>query len=60
MVDKHKAAYKSSSRGGKALTAMKMVQDWRAQDPPGRFLALNEDSRQYYDVGKGLSEAGCT
>ena len=62
MVNEHKLRYLAASKVEKPKVAREVVQLWRAQDPPGRFLARKDDSRKgpgsvkaegnvWYDVG---------
>jgi hypothetical protein len=62
MVQKHKLRYLVATKVEKPKVAREVVQLWRAQDPPGRFLARKDDSRKgpgsvkaegtvWYDVG---------
>ena len=56
IIADNRATYKGlPRRSDKANLAMKIVQDWRAQDPPGRFLKINEETRLWDDVGDELA-----
>lgn len=50
MEDK-KLDYVNSKRLDKPLVALEIIRSWRSQDPPGRFLKLNEKTGLYEDVG---------
>jgi len=51
MVEDNKAAYKAATRSSKSTMSMKIVQDWRSLEPPGRFLKFNEQTGLWDDVG---------
>lgn len=51
MVDDRKAKYLSSKRLDKPLVALDIIREWRAQDPPGRFLKQDEGTKLWEDVG---------
>jgi hypothetical protein len=46
IVQKHKLRYLVASKVEKPKVAREVVQLWREQDPPGRFLARKDDSRK--------------
>lgn len=41
----------SSKRLDKPLVALEIIREWRAQDPPGRFLKVDEKTGLWNDVG---------
>lgn len=51
MVEKRKDDYVNSKRLDKPLVALEIIRDWRAQDPPGRFLKQDESTGLWHDVG---------
>ena len=51
LVDKRKDEYKAAKKSDKAIVAMEIITNWRAQSPPGRFLKLEENTKLYNDVG---------
>ena len=51
MVDDRKLDYVNSKRLDKPMVALEIVRTWRSQDPPGRFLKLNEKTNLWNDVG---------
>lgn len=51
MVEERKVDYVNSKRLDKPLVALEIIRQWRAQDPPGRFLKLNERTGLWHDVG---------
>lgn len=51
IVESRKADYVNAKRLDKPLIAFDIVQKWRSQVPPGRFLKLNEDTGIWNDVG---------
>ena len=51
MVDDKKSKYLSSKQFDKPLVAMEVVHEWRALDPPGRFLKQDDDTKLWTDVG---------
>lgn len=51
MVETRKIDYVNSKRLDKPLVALEIIKEWRSQDPPGRFLKLDEDSGLWQDVG---------
>ena len=57
IIADNRATYKGLPRSGsdKANLAMKIVQNWRAQEPTGRFLKINEETRLWDDVGDELA-----
>lgn len=48
LVAAHKLRYLSPSQG---IVAKEIVNQWRAMDPPGRFLDKSDDESYWYDVG---------
>eukprot|EP00567_Pseudictyota_dubia_P011423 CAMPEP_0197443630 /NCGR_PEP_ID=MMETSP1175-20131217/9324_1 /TAXON_ID=1003142 /ORGANISM="Triceratium dubium, Strain CCMP147" /LENGTH=910 /DNA_ID=CAMNT_0042974293 /DNA_START=162 /DNA_END=2894 /DNA_ORIENTATION=+ len=51
MVEDRKVDYVNSKRIDKPLVALNIIRKWRDQDPPGRFLKLDEKSGLWHDVG---------
>lgn len=51
MVEDRKGTYLNSKRLDKPLVAMAIINDWRAMDPPGRFLKQDETTKFWDDVG---------
>jgi len=51
IIDDNDVSYKALSNIEKGALAMTIVQKWRALDPPGRFLKLNEQTKLYDDIG---------
>ena len=51
IVNSKKAEYVVSSRANKPIISRKIVSDWRAMNPPGRFLELDKSTGLYNDVG---------
>ena len=51
MVEDRKEDYRESTRIEKPLVSLKIVREWRAQSPPGRFLKLNKKTGRWHDVG---------
>ena len=55
LVAEHKVEYIVAQKGEKPKIAMKVVQTWRALDPPGRFLTKSDpslgDNSYWHDVG---------
>jgi hypothetical protein len=43
--------YVSSKRLDKPLVALGIIREWRSQDPPGRFLKVDERTGLWNDVG---------
>jgi len=43
--------YVNSKRLDKPLVALEIIRQWREQDPPGRFLKVDERSGLWQDVG---------
>ena len=41
----------NSKRLDKPLVALEIIREWRAQDPPGRFLKVDEKTGLWSDVG---------
>lgn len=59
-VEDNKAGYRSATRNAKSTMSMKLVHDWRSQDPPGRFLRINEFTGLWEDVGDEESRIKCS
>lgn len=51
MVEDRKINYVNSKRLDKPLVALEIIREWRGQDPPGRFLKLDERTGLWHDVG---------
>ena len=51
MVEDRKIDYVNSKRLDKPLVALEIIRLWRAQEPPGRFLKLDEKTGLWSDVG---------
>jgi len=51
IVEDAKDRYLASKRLDKPLVAMDIINGWRALDPPGRFLKLNDSTKLWDDVG---------
>lgn len=51
MVEKRKMEYINSKRLDKPNVAIKIIDEWRSQDPPGRFLKQDEATGLWNDVG---------
>mmetsp|Transcript_11013 Transcript_11013/g.20506 ORF Transcript_11013/g.20506 Transcript_11013/m.20506 type:complete len:899 (+) Transcript_11013:268-2964(+) len=50
-VEDRKETYLKSKRLDKPLVAMGIINDWRALDPPGRFLKQDDKTKYWDDVG---------
>ena len=50
-VDAKKEEYSQSARLKKPSVSMGIVRDWRALDPPGRFLSQDAGTKLWNDVG---------
>ncbi|KAL7578173.1 hypothetical protein ACA910_012609 [Epithemia clementina (nom. ined.)] len=51
MVEDKKLDYVNSKRLDKPLVALEIIKAWREQEPPGRFLKLDEKTGMWFDVG---------
>lgn len=51
IVEDRKIDYVNCKRLDKPLVALGIIRDWRGQDPPGRFLKLDEKTGLWFDVG---------
>lgn len=51
MVEDRKMDYVTSKRLDKPLVALQIIRIWREQDPPGRFLKVDEKTGLWSDVG---------
>ena len=51
MISEHKDEYVKCSRHQKTALAEKIVQKWRNQSPPGRFIRQDKETERWYDVG---------
>mmetsp|Transcript_18022 Transcript_18022/g.38941 ORF Transcript_18022/g.38941 Transcript_18022/m.38941 type:complete len:521 (-) Transcript_18022:661-2223(-) len=59
-IEDNKVSYRAATRSYKSTMSMKIVQDWRSQDPPGRFLKINEQTGLWDDVGDEESRIKCS
>lgn len=51
IVEDKKVEYINSKRLDKPLVALNIIKEWRAQDPPGRFLKVDDRTGLWNDVG---------
>lgn len=51
MVEDRKVNYINSKRLDKPLVALGIIKEWRGQDPPGRFLKVDDKTGFWNDVG---------
>ena len=51
MVEDKKDKYLKTKFLDKSLVAMEIINEWRALDPPGRFLKQNDATKHWDDVG---------
>jgi len=51
MVEYRKLDYVNSKRLDKPLVALDIIKEWRMQDPPGRFLKMDDSNGLWNDVG---------
>jgi len=51
MTENKKPKYLASKRLDKPIVAMEIINEWRALEPPGRFLKQNDATKLWYDVG---------
>jgi hypothetical protein len=51
LVEQRKGDYVSSKRLDKPLVALDIIREWRSQDPPGRFLKVDDKTGLWNDVG---------
>ena len=51
MVEDRKLDYVNSKRLDKPLVALEIIREWRAQEPPGHFLKIDEKTGLWLDVG---------
>ena len=51
MVERRKADYVNSKRLDKPLVALEIIKVWREQEPPGRFLKMDDNTGLWCDVG---------
>mmetsp|Transcript_10496 Transcript_10496/g.22749 ORF Transcript_10496/g.22749 Transcript_10496/m.22749 type:complete len:414 (+) Transcript_10496:341-1582(+) len=51
ITEARKHMYLASKRLDKPIVAMEIVNEWRALEPPGRFLRQDEATKLWYDVG---------
>ena len=56
IVEDMKLSYKSAARPDKPRIAMKVVADWRALNPPGRFIQLDKKTGLYNDIGDAAAK----
>jgi hypothetical protein len=56
----YKKKYKTASKEGRQAVVQEIVDDWRSQNPPGRFLArtnpTDKEISMWHDVGDEASE----
>ena len=55
-IVKNKARYILATRGEKSRVAMDVVMEWRALDPPGRFLTNVDDNEDDDDIHNSSNE----
>jgi len=60
IVEDLKPTYQASTRQEKTKLSTKVVADWRAMDPSGRFLKENEETGLWDDVGDKEARKKCT
>jgi len=61
MVEDLKATYKAAtSRSEKRTIASNIITEWRALDPPGRFLERNDETGLWNDIGDVEAHKKCT
>jgi len=57
LLESKKALYLASKRGTKSLVVADIIREWRAQDPPGRFLKMDlskvNDTLKSYETNYG-------
>lgn len=51
MVEDRKIDYVNSKRLDKPMVALGIIQEWRQQEPPGRFLKMDDKTGLWNDVG---------
>jgi hypothetical protein len=51
MVEDRKVDYVNCKRLDKPLVALSIIREWRGQNPPGRFLKMDEKTGLWNDVG---------
>jgi hypothetical protein len=51
MVEDRKVDYINSKRLDKPLVALGIIKEWRGQEPPGRFLKVDDRTGYWNDVG---------
>ena len=60
IVEDLKPTYQQANRTSKSAVAMNVIKDWRALNPPGRFLALNKLTQLWDDIGDGAAREKCS
>ncbi|CAB9518421.1 expressed unknown protein [Seminavis robusta] len=59
MADQYVESYREASRKDKAVIVQQLVDSWRDQTPPGRFLAKSDpgkgENSQWHDVGTEMA-----
>ena len=55
-----KPTYQQANRTSKSAVAMNVIKDWRALNPPGRFLALNKLTQLWDDIGDDAAREKCS
>ncbi|CAB9506217.1 expressed unknown protein [Seminavis robusta] len=51
LIQEYKQEYQAASKGQKPAIAKKLVKRWRNLDPPGRFLAKEDGTERWVDIG---------
>ena len=59
MVEDRKVDYINSKRLDKPLVALEIIKEWRSQEPPGRFLKIDEKTGLWHDVGDKKARGKC-
>ena len=59
-MEELKPEYKACSRTEKGDVAMKVLKEWRAQDPPGRFIKRDENTGLWNDIGDNDARIKCS
>jgi len=60
IVEDKKSTYQASSTKEKTDLTKEVVADWRALDPPGRFLERNSETGLWDDIGDSLARVKCS
>ena len=56
LAKSERKSYGISDRAGKQQVVAALIEQWRDQDPPGRFLAKGKDTIFWHDVGDKKAE----